>query len=308
MDDRWYIFFRKTFFWFFVIIFFTGTPYIVFYSLGYQFDRDTKKFIRTGALSIKTIPRGVRVTLNGQTIHELAPTSIRNLLPRHYSVLLQKEGFYSYTIPVRVHSSRVSEIDVILIPQVQPAEKLEFPFLVNRFFVLPSVFSEKLIAFTDNGIYRIEDGLRNFRKISSCTFDPVTAFSFRGLLESDGSYIFWNSGKIWEIYSEKAPREEEYAVHEIYQADESIQEAFLALKGRYLVIHDGLKVVALDRKNLALSLPIIELKSLNAKIFYSLRSETLFVKDKLNTQGQLSLFRIDFSSHLKRHNENAKNF
>ena len=91
-----------------VAVFILGLPFILTYTMGFQFDPRTLKFTRTGIISLKTEPPGASVYLDARLVPEKTPSSIAELLPGTYHVRLTMEGFYPYTSDVEVFASKVT--------------------------------------------------------------------------------------------------------------------------------------------------------------------------------------------------------
>jgi len=293
MQEKYYSFLRHFSFWLFSLAFVILTPVIVYYSLGYKFDIKSKKFLKTGALSIKTFPRAVTVYLDGKKIDELTPGTIRELMPHKYNLVLEKEGFYPYNMEIEIKPSLVNNIDVFLIPKIKGVEKVKFDFNIYGFFLLRQIFTEKILIFTDKGIYFLDTDLEGIKKVSEQIFEEHLANSIEEVIANNNKLIFWNKKNIWvvDISNENFPSTD--TANPVYTAGKSIKDAFLGLRERYLIVNDGLKVIALDMDNLGVSFEIYTLNNLNAKIFYDARSETLYIKDKIPRTENFSLFKIE---------------
>lgn len=293
MQERYYHILRHIFFWLFSFLFIIFMPVIVYYSLGYKFDTKTKKFLKTGAISIKTFPRGISVSIDGKKISEATPCTLRDLMPREYKLTLEKEGFYTYTIIVEVRPSLIQDIDVFLIPKMGDIKKLELDLHIYKFFVTKHLFGERIMAFTDKGIYLLDDDFKEVKKLSTQIFAADEANSIENLEENNNRIIFWNRTNIWMLTPPQETGEALSDVTNIYRADKDIKDIFFGFKGKYLIIHDGLKVIALDIENFKISFPVYELKSLNSRIFYNSAAETLYIKDKIPKTNYFSLFKIE---------------
>ncbi len=295
MQDSIYLILRKIFFWFFLLAFLILTPIIVYYSLGYKFDAMAKKFLKTGAISIKTFPKGINVYLDGKKIKETTPCTIRELLPKEYNLTLEKEGFYPYEMKVEVKPSQIQDIDIFIVPRMVDITKLKMDLHIYKFFVAKHLFGETIIVFTDKGIYFLDGDFKGARKVSSQIFEENIANSIENLKENNGRFLFWNKNNLWMLDSSQVnDKDEKYpGAMLIYKAEDEIKDVFFGFRGKYIVIHDGLKVIALDAENLKVSFPLYELKSVRSKIFYDSRSETIYIQDKVQGTNGFSLFRAE---------------
>ncbi len=293
MEPRKYLIARRLFFWLFFIMFVVFTPAVVFYSLGYKLDLKTKKFLKTGIISIKTFPKGVDVYLDGKKHREASPCIIREAMPNEYVVTLEKNGFYTYSVPIEVKPSIVSDIDVILVPEMRNVEKLKFNFNVYRFFFNKHFFGDKIVIFTDKGVYFLDSDFKGIEKISSKDFGADVASAIVDLKESNNRLMFYSDKNVWFLEFPQDRSSKEKDVMPVYKADEFIKDAFFGIRDRYLVIQDGLKVIAMDIQNPAVVFPIFQLRSINSKVFYDNRAEILYIRDKVMPAGTFSFFRIE---------------
>jgi hypothetical protein len=84
---------------------------LVLYSLGYRYNFTDFKPYKIGILSISTKPAGANVYLDGKLQKKKTPLDFHNLLPKTYSVKIEKDGFQSFEAKVVVQAGLVSRID-----------------------------------------------------------------------------------------------------------------------------------------------------------------------------------------------------
>ncbi len=106
----------------FGILFFLGCPLAIFYSQGYRFDFRNKKFIKTGGLFLKTVPRQTDVYLDGKfkkkTDILFGEAFLNNLIPKKYEITIKKEGYFSWEKNLEVKSGTVTEAkEITLFPK-----------------------------------------------------------------------------------------------------------------------------------------------------------------------------------------------
>ena len=294
-EDKKYRIARKIFFWLFFFAFIVLTPTVVFYSLGYKFNIGLKRFQKTGAISVKTFPKDADVYLGGRIMCESTPCTLRGLLPGKYTMNFKKKGFYPYKIPVKVKSSFVSEVDVNLVPKMRNVKKLELGLNIHKFFIISHLFSKDIVVFTDKGIYYINGDFSSARKVASLNISEAAVDAVKGLREERDKLVFWNDSDIWFVNTakERFNNNGKHRLQLIYTTKEDIKSVFFALKGRYLIVHDGMRIVALDLKNRTVSLSVFHLNSINSKVFYDTNSGTLYIKDKIVPGRTFSLFKIN---------------
>lgn len=295
MKETTYLFLRKFFFLLTIFVFAFLAPIIVFNSLGYKFDRNAGKFLKTGAVSVRTSPWGASIFLDDVKLDETTPSVLREILPREYSIRLEKTGFYPYQIFVDAKPATVSEVDVVLLPRKKNVEKLKFNFNIYRFFVNKYFFGERIVVFTDQGIYFLDPDFKNIKKISSEIFDPDVVASLEGLNEWNDRLIFWNKNNIWMARVPVPEEEDQNPVTAIYKSEKEIKQVFFGFKDRYLIIHDGLTIVAVDIENPKAFFPVYRLDSAKSQIFYDTRSQTLLIRDTIPATNNSPFFKNDFS-------------
>ncbi|KJJ84080.1 PEGA domain protein [Candidatus Omnitrophus magneticus] len=309
MNEKGYLLLRKIFFWIFFFVFILMTPIIVLYSVGYKFDAKTKKFKMSGALTIRAFPKDAVVYVNEKRVSDFTPYIARGVVPGTYNVILDKEGFYPYEIDVKVTSAEVADVDVTLMPKFRNIEKLKIDLDVYKFFEIEHFFLKRMVAFTDKGIYFLGSDFSNYRKIGdTSTLTKEELSTIEGVLTIRNQLIFWNKKTIWiikKIYSGQ-PSEEGILPSVVYSAVSSVKNIFLGIKEEYLIIHDGVKLLALNIKNTGVVFPIIQMKSIAAEILYDKDNETLYIKDQTpELVDKFSLFKIDLMGLI--HDRSAKN-
>lgn len=73
MIEKSYIILRKLSFWLSLGFFVIFLPFVIYYSLGYKLNAQTKKFVKTGIISIESQPQGAEVILNGKDLKKSTP-------------------------------------------------------------------------------------------------------------------------------------------------------------------------------------------------------------------------------------------
>jgi len=285
-DHRYHIS-RGLFFWAFSFLFVVCAPVIVYLSLGYKLDARSKKFIKTGAISVKAFPENSQVTVNGDKKLRSSPCVIRELLPGTYDLSIEKPGFYPYAVKVALKPSAVAEVDVVLAPKIESFDNTGLNLNIYKFFMSKRFFGEKIIAFTANGVYFLDKYFKDPQKVSAIDLSRQDGCSLCGLIETDKNIIFWNKKKIWAaVLGDKGAK-----CVSVYETAEEISDVFLGLKDRYLIIHDGLKLIAMDMGSPLTFYQLLGFKSKDATVFYDTASETLYVNDFVPQLNSFSIFK-----------------
>lgn len=179
---------RAVLLFFSVFLFALIAPLIIFYSQGYRFDIETKKFFQTGAFSFKVLPRGALIFINGKQVEKtdflFGTAYIDNLLPKRYDIEIKKEGYLSWKKTLEIRTKWVTESKNIFLVQENP----QFNILatnIENFFLSPS---KKLGVLKKNTGEEWELNILDLeRNISSPLFQGNQGTEFRGLEWSSDS-------------------------------------------------------------------------------------------------------------------------
>lgn len=133
--QRTYLFF--TFFFLFTV----STPLLLLYYAGYRFDFQQRTITQTGALYMKIVPKNasvlVRPSIAEKTDWLFGTILIDNLLPKSYSVLVEKEGYVPWEKTLGVKAREVTEAkNILLIPQLLQTKSLLEG--IEKFWVSPN--------------------------------------------------------------------------------------------------------------------------------------------------------------------------
>jgi hypothetical protein len=301
--DHLYHISRGLFFWLFSFLFVVCAPVIVYLSLGYKLDAQSKKFIKTGAISVKAFPENSQVIMKNDKKSRLSPCVIRELLPGTYDISIEKPGFYSYAVKVAVKPSAVSEIDLVLVPKIESFDNTGLNLNIYKFFMSKRFFGEKIIAFAADGVYFFDKNFKDSQKVSSLDISQDDGCSIYGLIETDKSIIFWNKKKIWiAALNGKAAK-----TVPVYETSDGISDVFLGLKDRYLIIHDGFKLIAMDMSSPLTFYQLLAFKDKNATVFYDTASETLYIDDFVPQVNGFSLFKAQLVKLMFFNHEEKRN-
>ncbi|PIS23444.1 hypothetical protein COT49_00015 [candidate division WWE3 bacterium CG08_land_8_20_14_0_20_40_13] len=96
----------------------------ILYSQGYRVNLNKKQVTvtQTGILSLRSIPEGAKVYLNGK-ITTATNSTVSSLAPGSYKIEIKKEGFTDWEKTVEVFNDKVTDITALLIsksPRIEP--------------------------------------------------------------------------------------------------------------------------------------------------------------------------------------------
>lgn len=164
------------------ILFFLIAPTITLYSMGYRFDFDSKRIVKTGGFYFKIWPKNVQIFIDGKIKKKtdilFGSILIENLLPKKYEVQIKKEGYLPWKKTLEIKEKEVSEAkNIVLIP-----DNPRFKILAEK--IQDFVFSpdrKKIIVKDEEGLkfFDIERDIRNYlieattkEKIEELIFSP----------------------------------------------------------------------------------------------------------------------------------------
>jgi hypothetical protein len=126
---------------------------LVFYSLGYRFDFQKKRIVKTGGIFIKALPKSAKVLIDGKIKKKTDPffgsALIENLFPKKYKVRVEKEEYFPWEKEVEIGEGKVAEFKgLILFPR-----NLNFYQIlenIDEFWILPNQ-KELILKETEDG-------------------------------------------------------------------------------------------------------------------------------------------------------------
>jgi len=100
-----------------LVLFFTITPVLIFYSLGYRIDFNNFKITATGGIYIRAEQSGTEIIIDSKINKKTGFFSnsvfIQNLLPDKHNVLVKKDGYFYYIKNINVIEKQATKIENI---------------------------------------------------------------------------------------------------------------------------------------------------------------------------------------------------
>lgn len=86
----------------FLAVFLVTAPAVVLYTAGFRLSFEGGGLVKTGLLSVSTIPKGVTVSVDGTAHRQTTPVLLDNLLPGKHAIALTKDGYFPWkkTLPI----------------------------------------------------------------------------------------------------------------------------------------------------------------------------------------------------------------
>lgn len=139
-----------------VVLFFIVAPYIIIYSLGYRIDFEQKKIIATGGIYVKALPTGADIIIDSKITNKtslLSPTVFaQNLLPKQHSVLIKKDGYFSYQKTLDIKEKEVARLERVILFK----EKIEFETLTDQ--TISPFAKEEQFSIKNDNLYQNNNG------------------------------------------------------------------------------------------------------------------------------------------------------
>lgn len=111
---------RRKIFYAMVLLFGLVAPLALLYSRGYVFDLNSRGLVATGGLFVKTTQAGARVYVDADFSKETSFIShgalVVNLLPRRYTIRVEKDGARPWQKVARVSDQEVVEFRNVFLP------------------------------------------------------------------------------------------------------------------------------------------------------------------------------------------------
>ena len=92
-----------------IVAFFLSVPIAIYYAIGYTFDFEQWRLIKTGILLVNTNPNGAQILLDGKIKTE-SPARIRFLLPKDYDLEIKKEGYVTWKKSISISPQQITHL------------------------------------------------------------------------------------------------------------------------------------------------------------------------------------------------------
>lgn len=140
-------------------------PLAILFARGLRFDFSQKKIIKTGALVVKTDPRGAEIILNGKKISNTTPMIKRLLLPKEYVLEIRKSGYQQWKKRITVFGQDVTYVPsyrekIFLLRENEPPQTIAtstLPFSAKNDSIGEYVFSDDKKTLRQGNLAILED-------------------------------------------------------------------------------------------------------------------------------------------------------
>lgn len=115
---------RKILFYVFLITYIVITPYVLLSAFGYTYHPSGKSLVKTGLISIVSLPGGATVHVQGKKYSFRTPAVISGLLPGRYHVRLSKKEFEFWEKEIEIYPEKATPLDPVILLPVRPERKI----------------------------------------------------------------------------------------------------------------------------------------------------------------------------------------
>lgn len=99
----------------FILLFLITAPVLLLYSMGYRFNAKKNKVEFVGALFLDSHPKNVKININKKPSEQSMPAKIVNIIPGTYDILIEKEGYHSWSKKLEVLSKQTTFANNIIL-------------------------------------------------------------------------------------------------------------------------------------------------------------------------------------------------
>ncbi len=106
---------QKLLFLLFVLGFALSAPLVVLYTAGFRYEFSGNRVVRTGVISVTTIPRGATLLIDGVEEPTRTPVVINNILPGAHEITLKKDGYMTWKKSLNIYSQSTTFAENIVL-------------------------------------------------------------------------------------------------------------------------------------------------------------------------------------------------
>jgi len=292
---------RSLLFYLSLSLFFIGLPFIIAFSLGYKFNTRTLKFSKTGLIYVKTLPEGAKIFLNGKLMPEKSPTSIYELVPGVYKIVLELAQHYSWKAEVDVEAGKALRLDkVILFPLRPSLEQLN----QEGFSSFRLDTEKKVVYYLDQEnkvVYRSNLDGSNFEDVASLPnkFGQIIGWDIS--IDKKKLFIF-SYHQIGVIFFD-SQLDRDYSDSPILldYPQEKIINVFWHSDSYHLIVLTNKCVQAIESRPRALPINLVKLNKEDAAAFYDAKEDALYFSDSQRSPDGYSynnLYKLELNTDL----------
>jgi hypothetical protein len=297
---------RRAIFIVFLAAFILVLPVILLYSLGYRTDLRHMRLIRTGILSLRSVPDGASIYINGVLTGKKTPQSIEGITPGTYSVKVEFPGYYPWEKEIRIKAKMVTRAEKIyLFARRSNVAKLSDAD-VTSFSVSPKGYLY-YVARPEGILYRSELDGKNIKVIGG-PGPLIQGIRNERFSQDKEKVLYFNDYQLWAVHLSDGGSVEVKDTDESHRQvvldlgnsgdGERIIDAFWHSSNQYVVVitNRRIQVTELDGLGGRNTFELVSLHNPYSQAYYETRNDTLYFADSEETpdgKGQGNIYRIE---------------
>jgi hypothetical protein len=284
-----------------VCIFCGALPFILSFALGYQFDRRTFKFTKTGLIALKTQPPGADIYFEQKLMNEKTPATINELLPGTYNIRLELENHYPWHEDVRVEAGKVTRLEkVVLFSERQNIKQLNKE-KIAAFWIDQEKDTIYYVNPEENTIYTSNLNGERYEIITG--FQNITPLPSRWKISMErDKLLYFNEHQIGIVGLQpfRGASQQELSFVLNYPAGKII-DVFWYSDGGHCILVSNKGIEVLEARPDAEPMTLVTLTKRNTSAFYDMHDDTLYFLDSQKAaDGKMydNLYKLDLRSRI----------
>jgi len=284
-----------------VCIFLGALPFILSFALGYQFDRRTFTFTKTGLIVLKTQPPGAGIYLDQRLMSDKTPTTINELLPGTYNIRLELENHYPWHDDVKVEAGKVARLEKIILFSERANIKQLNKEKIAAFWIDQEKDTIYYVNQEENSIYT--SNLNGDRYETIAGFLNITPLPARWKISTDREkLLYFNEHQIGVVYLQPRKEVSPQAVSFILNYPSGkIIDVFWYSDGYHLILVSNKSIEVLEARPDSAPMTLVTLTKRNTSAFYDMHGDTLYFLDSQKAaDGKVydNLYKLDLSTRI----------
>jgi hypothetical protein len=194
--------FRLIFFYTFLLGFLISAPLVLLYTAGYRYHPGLGKIVKTGVVSVTSVPKNSTVFIDGDVQNQKTPATIDNVHATEHLIRTEKEGYLAWekTLPVASNQTTFAE-DIVLFLD-QPSELLS-TIDISELFISPSHL---------RSVYTLKEGAYRELWILEQSEETPTLLARVSAESSDNATISWSKEEHYLLLNTKEGTSNTYSI------------------------------------------------------------------------------------------------
>jgi hypothetical protein len=194
--------YRQLFFYTFLLGFLISAPLVLLYTAGYRYHPTLGKIVKTGVVSVTSIPKNATISIDNERQNLKTPATIDNVYATDHLIRVEKEDYLPWEKTVSVASNQTTFVeDIVLF--LDARSKLLTIIDITELFISPSHLRT---------VYTIKEG--SYREIWSLEKDENEPILLARIPASfdDTASLAWSSKERYLLLHTESEDTNSYAV------------------------------------------------------------------------------------------------